>query len=130
VRAALRYLLLMPVLLWSASSVADDADSVKHWLPICKTLLGNGPTDLNGAYHAGECLGMIEAAAFIIQKGTPGGPPILACLPDNSISTHQLLTTVLQWIEHDTDLVDTNFLVATQLALAVNWPCHNETNKK
>jgi hypothetical protein len=124
-RTALRCLVLMPVLLFSVRAMAvDDADSVKHWLPICKALISPAQnTDVKGAYLAGECVGMIEATAFVQQEGQPGGLPFLACLPDPGVSTHELVTKVLQWIEHEPDIGNQNFIVATQLALAVTYPC-------
>jgi hypothetical protein len=127
----LRCLLLTLIPLSSTgATAADDVDSVKHWLPICKALISTTQTDMKGTYLAGECLGMIEAAAFIIQEGQPGGLPFLACLPDNGVSTHELVTTVLGWIERETDLADVNFLVATQIALAATWPCHSVPKPK
>lgn len=126
----LRSFLLTLIPLWSTGAMAaDDAHSVKHWLPLCKALTSTAQTDVKGAYLAGECLGMIEAAAFIIQEGTTGGLPFLACLPDSGVSTHEVVTTVLKWIEHETDLVNENFLVVTQLALAASWPCHTPKPK-
>ena len=129
---ALRCLILAPMLLWSAGAMAaNDADSVKNWLPICKALISPAQNaDIKGAYLAGECLGMIEAAAFILQEGTPGGLPFLACLPDSGVRQHELVTTVLKWIEHETDLVNESFLVATQIAVAASWPCHDAPKRK
>ena len=51
-------------------AATNDADRVKHRLPICKALISPATeTDIKRAYLAGECLGMVEAAAFIIQEG-------------------------------------------------------------
>lgn len=131
-RAALHRLFFVAILIWSGAAIAaSDADSVRHWLPICKALTSPAQqVDVKGAYLAGECLGMIEAAAVILQEGQPGGLPFLACLPDRGVPTHQVVTTVLQWIERESDLANESFLVAAQIALAASWPCHGKPNKQ
>jgi hypothetical protein len=111
-------------MLWlSLPATAADTDSVKYWLPHCKALLGDGQTEMKGTYLAGQCLGMIKASAFIIQAATPGGLPFRACLPDNAITTDQLVTVVLRWMEKNPDLAGEDFIVVTMLAMAATWPC-------
>jgi len=111
------------MLLLSLPATATDADSVKYWLPHCKALTSAGQTDMKGTYLEGECLGMIKASAFIIQAAPPGGLPFRACLPDNAITTDQLVTVVLRWMEKKPDLAGEDFIVVTMLALAATWPC-------
>jgi hypothetical protein len=82
-----------------------------------------GQTEMKGTYLAGECLGMIKASAFIIQAALPGGLPFRACLPDNAITTDQLVTVVLRWMETKPDLAGADFIVVTMLAMAATWPC-------
>jgi hypothetical protein len=121
VRTALSSLLLM--LLLSLPAAATDTNSVKYWLPRCKALMSAGQTEMKGTYLAGECLGMIKASAFIIQAALPGGLPFRACLPDNAITTDQLVTVVLRWMETKPDLAGADFIVVTMLAMAATWPC-------
>jgi hypothetical protein len=111
-------------------ATADDGDSVKHWLPICKALISTAPANMKDAYHAGECLGMIEATAIFVQMAAPGGLPFRACLPENGIASHQLATVVLQWMERQTDLSNSDFVAATMMAMAVSWPCHDAPEQK
>jgi Rap1a immunity proteins len=120
-RTAIRSLLL--TLLLSLPATEADADSVKFLLPHCKALVSSGQTDMKGAYLAGQCLGMIKASAFIVQAAAPGGLPFRACLPDNTVTTDQLVTVVLQWMERKPDLAGEDFIVVTMLALAATWPC-------
>jgi hypothetical protein len=78
---------------------------------------------MKGAYLAGQCFGMIKASAFIIQAAQPGGLPFRACLPDNAITSDQLVTVVLRWMERKPDLAGEDFVVVTMLAMAATWPC-------
>jgi hypothetical protein len=121
VRTALSSLLL--TLLLSSPAAAADTASVKYWLPHCKALLSTGQTEMKGAYLAGQCFGMIKASAFIIQAAQPGGLPFRACLPDNAITSDQLVTVVLRWMERKPDLAGEDFVVVTMLAMAATWPC-------
>jgi hypothetical protein len=66
---------------------------------------------------------MIEAIAFYLQAARQGGLPFRAGFPENSITTTQLVTTVLQWIEKKPNLLNEDFMVVTGLALAATWPC-------
>lgn len=120
-RTALSSLLLM--LLLSLPATATETSSVKYWLPHCKALISAGQTEMKGTYLAGECLGMIKASAFIIQAALPGGLPFRACLPDNAITTDQLVTVVLRWMEKKPNLAGEDFIVVTMLAMAATWPC-------
>lgn len=113
---------LLFLLSLSLPAIAADGDSVKHWLPYCKAI-GRKHTELKGAYLAGECLGMIKASALITQAATPGGLPFNACLPDNAITTDQLVSAVLQWMEKKPNLASENFIVVAMLAMAATWPC-------
>src|ERR1051325_3741170 len=119
-RLALRVLLSVVILTSPAAAVAEP---VKYWLPLCKPLISNGQPDIKSAYRAGQCLGMIEATAFYLQAATPGGLPFRACLPENSVTSTQLVTTVLQWIEKKPNLLNEDFMVVAGLALAATWPC-------
>lgn len=111
------------MLLLSLPATATDTDSVKYWLPHCHALISAEQTEMKGAYLAGECLGMIKASAFIIQAAPPGGLPFRACLPDNAITTNQLVAVVLQWMEKNPNLAGEDFIVVTMLAMAATWPC-------
>ena len=69
VRIAIGSLLLMLMLpLPLPANAMNNGNSVKYWLPHCKALISAKQTDEKGAYLAGECLGMIKASAFIIQR--------------------------------------------------------------
>ena len=121
-RTALSLFLLM--LLLSSPAKAADADNVKFWLPHCKVLLSSaGQADRKGAYLAGQCLGMIKASAFIMQAAQPGGLPFRACLPDNAVTSDQLVNVVLQWMEKNPNLLAEDFIVVTMLAMTASWPC-------
>ncbi|RTE93068.1 hypothetical protein D6B98_10570 [Bradyrhizobium sp. LVM 105] len=112
------------MLLLSLPAKAADTDNVKFWLPHCKALLSSaGQADRKGAYFAGQCLGMIKASAFIVQAARPGGLPFRACLPDNAVTSDQLVSTVLQWMEKNPNLLGEDFIVVTMLAMAAAWPC-------
>jgi hypothetical protein len=111
------------MLLLSLPATAADTDNVKYWLPHCKALLSSGQTEMKGAYLAGQCLGMIKASAFIMQAALPGGLPFRACLPDNAVTTDQLVTAVLQWMEKKPNLAGEDFIVVTMLAMTATWPC-------
>jgi hypothetical protein len=111
------------MLLFSLPAAATDSDSVKYWLPHCKALLRAGQTEVKSAYLAGECLGMIKASAFIIQAAHPGGLPFRACLPDEAVTTNQLVSVVLNWMEKSPKLAGDDFIVVTMLAMADTWPC-------
>lgn len=111
------------MLLLSSPATAADTDNVRYWLPHCKALLSGGQTEMKGVYLAGQCLGMIKASAFIIQAAGSGGLPFRACLPDNAITTDQLVTVVLQWMEKNPNLAGDDFIVVTMLAMAATWPC-------
>jgi hypothetical protein len=122
VRTALFSLLLT---FWlSLPAGAGNADSVSYWLPHCKALLKSpGQIDVKAAYLAGQCLGMIKATAFVTQAATPGGLPFSACLPDNAVTTDQLIAAVLGWMDKKPDLAGDDFVVVTMLALTATWPC-------
>jgi Rap1a immunity proteins len=108
----------------SLPAAAANADSVSYWLPHCKALLKSpGQIDIKGTYLAGECLGMIKATAFVTQAATPGGLPFRVCLPDNAITTDQLIAAVLGWMDKKPDLAGEDFVVVTMLALSATWPC-------
>ena len=112
-------------MLWlSLPAAAANPDSVGYWLPYCKALLKPpGPTDAKGIYLAGECLGMIKATSFVTQAATRGGLPFSSCVPDNTVTTDQLVAAVLGWMEKKPDLVGEDFVVVTMLAMAATWPC-------
>lgn len=112
------------VLCLSLPASAASPDSVSAWLPRCKALLKN-PTqsDIKGTYLAGECLGMIKATTFVMQAATRGGLPFSACLPENSVTTDQLVATVLEWMDKNPKLGGEDFIVVTMLSLAATWPC-------
>lgn len=120
-RTALSSLLLM--ILLSLPATATDTDSVKYWLPHCNALISAEKTEVKGAYLAGECLGMIKASAFIVQAASTGGLPFRACLPENAITTNQLVTVVLRWMEKKPKLAGENFIVVAMLAMSATWPC-------
>lgn len=115
---------LLLVFWLSSPAAAANPDSVSYWLPNCKALLKSpGQTDMKGAYLAGECLGMIKATTFVIQAATPGGLPFSACLPENAVTTDQLIAAVLGWMDKKPDLAGEDFVVVTMLALSATWPC-------
>ena len=104
--------------------VAGNGDSVGYWLPYCKALLKSpGQADMRGTYLAGECLGMIKATAFVTQAATRGGLPFNPCLPDNAVTTDQLIAAFLGWMEKNPKLAGEDFVVVTMLAMAAVWPC-------
>jgi hypothetical protein len=109
----------------SLPATAADTDNVNYWLPHCKALLGSGQADVRGAYLAGQCLGMIKASAFIMQAATPGGLPFRACLPDNAVTTDQLVASVLQYMGKNPKLAGEDFIVVAMLAMMATWPCSN-----
>jgi hypothetical protein len=115
--------MLLTLILLLPGVARAGSDSVKYWLPLCKPLISPATPDVKSAYHAGECLGMIETTAFFLQAATPGGLPFRACLPDNAITSQRLVGTVLGWIQTKPDLENLDFKVVTALALAATWPC-------
>lgn len=119
---AIGALLLLPMLS-AVAAAKTDYNSVEYWLPHCVGLITRGPTDKKDVYLAGECLGMIKASAFSIQAASAGGLPFRACLPDNSVTTKQLVTVVLGWMKAHPKLQDQDFIVVTMLAMAATWPC-------
>jgi hypothetical protein len=112
---------LAAVILWPIAASAADPDingSVNYYLPACRTLINHAARDKQGAFRAGECMGLIEATSINAPNSV-----VKACLPDDAITAEQLATYVVGWMEMHPDLGKENFVAVAAMAMAEKWPC-------
>ena len=112
---------LAAVFLWPIAASAADPDpngSVNYYLPVCQTLINHAARDKQGAFRAGECMGLIEATSINAPNSV-----VKACLPDNAITAEQLATYVVGWMETHPDLGKESFVAVAAMAMAEKWPC-------
>ena len=63
-------------------------------------------------------MGLIEATSINALNSV-----FKACLPDDAVTTEQLATYVVGWMEMHPDLGKENFVVVAAMAMAEKWPC-------